>query len=393
MEWSDYLKKLIEDENNFDGITLSLDGGANVIAVPPIIRASIFMLDKMLENQGKYQVIVFPEKAQSTFIFSIVYLIHNIIDGKIKQKYDPHSFVSGEKLKIGNAVVEFVCFEFHEGKEYIKIKLGDNSTVSMALIKAPILQKTDTSRKLSPYKTYAKEIKKVREQNRHMEQVGSPLAVLTEYKTHMMSSVYSVTPVAPVKEKIADCYLCGTKLTQLLMLSTVDYEGKMQSLGAGQAAGIPAMVYASDLYAVNTALEDNPLPQSVLIDVSNMNNIGGQLDELDDLIRRNIPIICLTDTMNSFELDLLKQREFNIWRWDAASITEQLYDASAISMDQKVKFCAQQKINYIKVDGQEISSAIQKISAHRRETQDASVKIMKVYSRLYNLSFTVNNLF
>lgn len=69
MEWSDYLKKLIEDENNFDGITLSLDGGANVIAVPPIIRASIFMLDKMLENQGKYQVIVFPEKAQSTFIF------------------------------------------------------------------------------------------------------------------------------------------------------------------------------------------------------------------------------------------------------------------------------------------------------------------------------------
>ena len=110
MEWSDYLKKLIEDENNFDGITLSLDGGVNVIAVPPIIRASIFMLDKMLENQGKHQVIVFPEKVQSIFIFSIVYLIHNIIDGKIKQKYDPHSFTPGEKLKIGNAVVEFVCF-------------------------------------------------------------------------------------------------------------------------------------------------------------------------------------------------------------------------------------------------------------------------------------------
>lgn len=388
MEWSDYLEKLIEDENDFDRITLSLDGGANVIAVPPIIRASILMLDKMLEKQGKRQVIVFPEKTQSTFIFSIAYLLHNIIDGKIKQKYEPHSFAPGEKLKIGNAVVEFVCFEFHEGKEHIKIRLGDNSTVSMALTKAPILQKTDTSRKLSPYKTYAKEIKKVREQCRHMERDGSPLTVLTEYKTHMISSVYSVTPVAPVKEKITDCYLCGTKLTQFLMLSTVDYEGKMQSIGAGQAAGIPAMVYATDLYAVNIALENNPLPQSVLIDASNMNNIAGQLDELDDLIRRNIPIICLTDTMNSFELDLLKQREFNIWRWDADSITERLYDVSAIPMDQKVKFCANQKINYIKVDGHEISAAIQKISAHRRETQDASAKIMKVYSRLYNLSFT-----
>lgn len=231
MEWSDYLEKLIEDENDFDGITLSLDGGASVIAVPPIIRASVLMLDKMLENQGKRQIIVFPERNQSTFIFSIAYLLHNIIDGKIKQKYEPHSFAPGEKLKIGNAVVEFVCFEFHEGKEYIKIRLGDNSTVSMALTKAPILQKTDTSRKLSPYKTYAKEIKKVREQCRHMERDGSSLAVLMEYKTHMMSSVYSVTPVAPVKEKIADCYLCGTKLTQLLMLSTVDHEGKMQSIG------------------------------------------------------------------------------------------------------------------------------------------------------------------
>ena len=387
MEWSDYLTKLIESENSFDGITLSLDGGAKEIEIPPIVRASILMMDKMLEKQGKRQVIVFPEKQQSAFIFSLAYLIHNITAGKIKQKYDPHSFIPGEKLKIGNAVVEFVCFEFHEDKEYIKIKLGDNGTVSMVLSKAPIFQKTDTSRKLSPHNTYAREIKKAREQSRYIAQGGSPLGVLAEYKTHMMSSVYSVTSVGPAKEQIADCYLCGKKITQILMLSTVDYEGKMQSLGAGQAAGIPAMVYASDLYAVNAALENNPLPQSVLIDASNMNTIAGQLDELDELIRRGIPIICMTDTMNSFDMDLLKQREFNVWRWDAASITEELYGSSTISMNQKVEFCAKQEIKYIKTDGHEISSAIQRISAHRRETQDASAQIMKVYSRLYNLSF------
>lgn len=387
MEWSDYLAKLIESENSFDGITLSLDRGANEIAIPPIVKASILMMDKMLEKQGNRQVIVFPEKQQSSFIFSLAYLIHNITAGKIKQKYDPHRFIPGEKLKIGNAVVEFVCFCFHEDKEYIKIKLGDNSTVSMVLSKAPIFQKTDTDRKLSPCKTYIREINKAREQSRYIEQGGNILGVLAEYKTHMMSSIYSVTSVAPAKEQIANCYLCGKKITQILMLSTVDYEGKMQSLGAGQAAGIPAMVYASDLYAVNAALENNPLPQSILIDASNMNGIAGQLDELDELIRRNLPIICITDIMNSFEMDLLKQREFNIWRWDATSITERLYGSSTISMNQKVEFCSKQEIMYIKTDGHEISSAIQKISAHRRETQDASAQIMKVYSRLYNLSF------
>ena len=188
--------------------------------------------------------------------------------------------------------------------------------VSVPISEAPIFQKTDTGKKLSPYKTYDREKKKILEQQKGSRKGNSVLTYLAEYKTHMTASIYSVTPVTPVKDQISECYMCGKKITQILMLSTVDYEGKMQSLGKGQAAGIPAMVYASDLYAVNTALETNPLPQSVLIDVSNTNSISGQLDELDKLIRHNIPIICITDTMNSFELDMLKTRGFDIWRWD-----------------------------------------------------------------------------
>lgn len=387
MEWNEYLSKLINEDNTFDGITLSLDGDSTETDIPPIVKASVSMMDKMLERQGKLHIIVFPEKIQSAFIFSLAYLIHNITEGKIEKVYDPHSFVPGEKLRIGTAIAEFEGIVYERREERIKIRLAQGMKVSVPISEAPIFQKTDTGKKLSPYKTYDREKKKILEQQKGSRKGNSVLTYLAEYKTHMTSSIYSVTPVTPVKDQISECYMCGKKITQILMLSTVDYEGKMQSLGKGQAAGIPAMVYASDLYAVNTALETNPLPQSVLIDVSNTNSISGQLDELDKLIRHNIPIICITDTMNSFELDMLKTRGFDIWRWDSSSITNNLYDASNLSMDRKVKYCVKQTINYIKADGKEISVAIQKISAHRRETQNLSAQIMKVYSKLYNLSF------
>ena len=69
MEWSDYLKKLIEDENNFAGITLSLDGGANVIEVPPIIRASIFMLDKCWKIRENIKLLCFLKKLNQHLFF------------------------------------------------------------------------------------------------------------------------------------------------------------------------------------------------------------------------------------------------------------------------------------------------------------------------------------
>jgi hypothetical protein len=47
--------------------------------------------------------------------------------------------------------------------------------------------------------------------------------------------------------------------------------------------------------------------------------IDNQLDTLDDLSNEEFPILCLTDTSNSFDLDVLLDRSYNVWRWDANS--------------------------------------------------------------------------
>ena len=82
--WKEYISQLLELSTEFDDITISLDEGLIYSEIPPIIRAIISMLDKMLEHQGKLNLLVFPERVQSVFIFAFMKLYRNISQGKIK---------------------------------------------------------------------------------------------------------------------------------------------------------------------------------------------------------------------------------------------------------------------------------------------------------------------
>ena len=52
LEWHDFVEQLLSKESSFDGISLSFDGTAHSVGVPPIIKASVLMLDKMITHQG-----------------------------------------------------------------------------------------------------------------------------------------------------------------------------------------------------------------------------------------------------------------------------------------------------------------------------------------------------
>ena len=66
------------------------------------------MLDKMMKNQGQFNIIVFPERIQSIFIFTLVKLLYNISERRIESTYDPKEFKPGDHLRFGSAVIEFV---------------------------------------------------------------------------------------------------------------------------------------------------------------------------------------------------------------------------------------------------------------------------------------------
>lgn len=386
MEWRDYIKKLLADNSLLDGIRLSISGDNASIAIPPIIKASIQMLDKMSENQGHFNILVFPERIQSIFIFTLAKLIYNISNGRIGRNYDPEKFRKGERLKLGKAVVEFDRIDEVDGRTYMYVKTSD------LLYAAPIelfpqFQKT-TAKRLSQEAIFYEEQKKAEIALFSMSKDERYLKLFADYKTHMDSSIFNMTSVTNTKSLVANCRICGQKLSDIILVGQTDYEGNVKNIGAGQMGGIPAIVLSSDLYAISEAAGKGHPIQSVMIDASNTNVLLSQMDALDELMRLDIPITCVTDTVNSFDLQPFLDRKFNLWRWDELSITEELYNVSRLSCDQKAKNYACRNVEYCVSDGAEISRAIQLLSAHRNESQSFSAQMLKTFDSLYSLAFT-----
>ena len=81
-------------------------------------------------------------------------LFRNIIKGRIKSNYDPSGFKIGEKLKVGNAVVEYLGTEFRNNQLCLIIKLADLDKWSAPIELFPIFQKVETKRRLSKNATF-----------------------------------------------------------------------------------------------------------------------------------------------------------------------------------------------------------------------------------------------
>lgn len=384
--WNEYINQLLLSDTEFDNITISLDEGAVSTLVPPIIKISITMLDKMIENQGKLNVLIFPEKIQSFLIFTVMKLFHNISQGKIKSSYDPTKFSVGEKLKVGNAIVEYLGTEVRNNSMCLMLKMADCDKYSAPIGILPIFQKVATDRRLSKTIQYSK-ASKTALTAMCGEMRSEKIAYVSEMKTHMQSSIFTMTSIAAVKGQLANCRIDGKEITKIFHIAQVDYEGNFTNISPGQMSGVPALVFASDLYSINAAIENGAPTQSVIIDGSNTNAMLNQLDALDELVRLNIPIVCITDVANSFELEPYITRGFNIWRWNQESLTNKLYDVVALPSDRKVKNCAKQSVLYLKSEGKEISTAMKLLAAHRHETKKQTPQIMKIFEKLNRLTF------
>ena len=387
MEWDEYISQLLSSSKDFDNLMISIDDGKTKTEIPPIIQVSVTMLDKMIENQGRLNVLVFPERVQSIFIFTLMKLFHNISEGKIQSRYDPTRFAHGEKLKVGNAVVEYLGTEERDSRLYMLIRLADIDKLSTPFSGLPIFQKVSTNRKLSKKAKFEAELKALKAKHDEETSGSKKLASIAAMKTHMKSSIFAMTSVASARELLSHCLIGKDKVTKLFYISQCDYEGNLRNISPGQMSGNPAIVFASDLYAINAAVENNNPIQSVIIDGSNASVLAGQLDALDDLIQFNIPIVCITDVANSFELEPFSARGFNIWRWGSDSLTGQLYDAVPLLSDRRTKNCAKQSILYLKTDDFLISDAMKRLSSHRKEMKEQSPQMMKLFDKLNSLTF------
>ena len=162
LSWNEYIEELLSTPTVLDN--MSLQYGDNAIAVSPIVKASIQMLESMIETEGRHNVFVFPEIKELLYEFVLSKVVFNVAAGKISITYDPHNFKLGQKLKYKKCVVLYDGCEIDakDHRERIRIKFADtrSATNNVSLIPiefAPIFQiASDKIKKITTQEVFEK---------------------------------------------------------------------------------------------------------------------------------------------------------------------------------------------------------------------------------------------
>lgn len=395
LKWSEYINSVSQKEDYLKGLTLEYKG--NSTEFPELIRTSVLLLEKMLKHQGIYNVFVFPEIIETAFMFAIAKLIFNIESGKITGTYDPYSFVEGQKLKLGNSVVRFEKIvlgkeiqgrfrHFGDEEPFILVTTKDRVFNYMKMDSAPYFQLVDATRSLSTDKAFSKAKKKIGfNENGDIGIVDK----LQRLKTHYDGTIFYVTSVDRAKKNAENYTLNGKTIRDIFYIATVNYSGKIVSIAPGKLKGIPALTLTYSIDIILDAIDRGLIVQSVIIDLPSI-NIEAQADALDDLMQRNIPVVCLTDTLNSFENGILEERKFNYWRWNKNSLTAELTGTRVINANRKAFNCYFENIVYLTAESKQstdINRAFRLVSSHRGEIESLPPKCDKLFQVLMRLAY------
>lgn len=388
--WNEYIESLLSEPSVLDN--MSLQYGDNDTRISPIVKASIEMLESMISTEGPHNIFVLPEIKELLYEFVLSKIVYNVGAGKINITYDPSSFKQGQKLKYKNCVVAFDSFYIDKnGVEQLRIKFADNaSSYSLPAAIAPVFQiaKADTKRFTKSdvfYKNFS--AKKALEELEQSPANKNIIEALKNYKTHLDGSIFLVTNAKAAKEYFDQIQINRTPLKDVLLVGKTRQDGTIENCYPGQFSGNPAIVLASDLYSAFEAVRNGAKVQSVIVNVSQGSLIDNQLDILDELSNEDFPILCLTDTCNSFDLSLLSDRNYNIWRWDETSLVDAVFHSELKSAGKRIKNCATQKIKYESVVCEPINQALQLLYLHKSEVEDQGNDVIATYNKLFSLLF------
>ena len=194
MYWAEYLTDILEQDKSLDNIKVNMEGMS--VDLPDIIKASVFMVEKMIAHQGQNNIFVFPDSNQAPFLFMLSKVIHNVISGNVENQYSPEQFEPGQLLKIGNCITQFLGIgdnPMNPGTSMIYLKFSDLDKYGCPLDMAPYFQITDTKKRLSKKASYDKEKKKINADESEGKKTINDLKALL---THIGESVFYVSTVA-----------------------------------------------------------------------------------------------------------------------------------------------------------------------------------------------------
>lgn len=380
-----HIKDLISQNSDLDNMQISLTSGFTSFKIPSLIKASILGNDELLSIGSTKNLFVLPEADELSYIFAFLKVIHDILNGKINKSYSPADLPIGTHLLLGKSIVEFAGLVKKDNQDMVNIRASDGQWL-LRLDNLPFLQKTDNTRPLTKINPFREEIINARNELKVISSSGHWKLALEAYLTYLHSSTMIVAPARKTRELIKCTEISGSQLSDLLLIENANYDGSVSSK-SGKLKGTPAVITAIDLYQVLEVINKSHPVQSIIVKIENSNSFNKQLDALDKLLEKDIPVLCITDSANYMDMRSLLDRNFNVWNWNTDLTRDYLIPQTKRPFSTIIKNCSELHIYYAYIRDDLIDTTFKIMSSIKEEAENSSTQVVKIYSELNYMLF------
>lgn len=215
-------------------------------------------------------------------------------------------FSQGDKLKMGNAIVEYVGVSGDTGGATVLYNPKSPIKHSLTLEQSLLLQKTNSHRRLSPSKKFHEELKAIKESIGSAQSGEKLVNELKRKKTYSDATIVYIGALNKTELFCKQTAVGGSALSDSLLCSRIEWDGdaelpRYSLIGKGQYSGFPSLAIAYDLKDV-MALDASCLEmvKAVVVDVDNLGTfIEDNIEEIRDLRKRRVPMIVIVSNANS----------------------------------------------------------------------------------------------
>lgn len=302
---------------------------------PAIILDTLSLLLSALRS-GQSLVVSTPTRESFGQVLASLLAVNFQLDVDENERFlisgeDDPSFNPGDKLKMGNAVVEYVRNDVSTGGAVVRYNPKSPLLHTLTREQSLLLQKTDSNRGLSPSKTFNEELKALRNAIRLTPTDHMVINELKRKKTFAKSTVVYVGQLNRTSRFCTDTDLSGSTISDLILCSRIDWAENSEvpyyhPIGRGQYSGIPSLAIAHDLTDVIGILPSTQNAiRAIVIDADNPDNfIEHNIEDIRRLRDENIPMFAIVSNANAFSTSTLRKDGFAEWRWDRRTLATNL---------------------------------------------------------------------
>lgn len=320
MDWSRVLNELDSAFPFLRRLYVNRDGRSDAVELPPILRVSTGVAIKMIStgDVSRRVAILFPKTADCAKWAAVgATLAVMLADFRARcERLAPLN--PGDRLKVDRrSIVEYAGEEIRSGEKYFKLRL-DGSHLFIPARHRLRLQHTSSKRSLS---------KRPRSTEPDLLDEILDIGALGNRSIYE-SSVILVTPVSKAKAWGQEIFVSprssgngyqSTPLISLFQWGGIGRDGNVELWGGGQFAANPALVVASDLFAVENYLTGTRSGVKLIV-LEGGHEISKDLQTLDDILDSGLPVLAFIDSSDSEAMALLRERRFEFWRWEREDV-------------------------------------------------------------------------